>query len=105
MLGVSLAERMLQEAGVDAQIRVIGMINVGDDVGLLNDEIMDRMRDADGPWAAAMASAGENADFIFYLHNDVEEDTNDGLARVNGSSQGGLLSAERIIEGVIMSPL
>jgi hypothetical protein len=98
MLGVSLAERMLQEAGVDAQIRILGMISVGDDVGLLNDEIIDRMRDADGPWADAMASAGENADFIFYLHNDVEEDTSDGVARVNGSGQGGLLSAEKIIE-------
>ena len=98
MLGVSLAERMLQEAGVDAQVNVLGMMSVGDDVGLLNIEIFDRMRDADGPWAAAMASAGENADFIFYLHNDVEEDSTDGLAVVNGSKGGGLLSAERIIK-------
>ena len=97
MLGISMAEKMLREAGVDANIRVIGMENVGEDNGLLNDEIFDRIKEKFPAWASSLERAEAEADFVFYLHNDVDEDTTDGLATLNGYNQGGNISPENRI--------
>ena len=98
VLGVSLAEKMLKEAGVDASLKIVGMESVGADEGLLNREIHSRLKLGWEEWDGPLSRADAAADFIVYLHNDVERDTSDGLATLNGGGAGGDIFAERIRE-------
>ena len=93
---VSLAEQMLEEAGVNATLRVVGQENVGDDEGLLNSEIFNRLLSDYDPWMNHLTAARQESDLVIYLHTKSEGDSS-GKAVLIGENRNGRMNASRVM--------
>lgn len=91
---LSVANNAYRDSGLNISLHRSALLYVGDDRGVTNNELLDRMAERSSPFSNVDASLQRQPDILVHLSTLSFDDTNGGVAWVNGHWNDGVVDFE-----------
>ena len=91
---LSVANNAYTDSGLNISLQKSALVYIGDDRGVTNNELLDRVADRSSPFDNVDALLARQSDIIVHLSTLSFDDTNGGIAWVNGHWNDGVLDFE-----------
>ena len=96
---INLANDAYSDSGLNIQLQQIDLVYIGDDRGIINVELLDRLQQRTSPFNNVDAQLSRQPDILVHLNTISWNDDNGGIAWINGHWTDGVVDYQRMASG------